>query len=81
MYVSAVSKHYSPALPDEGAGQEADQAHRTAGHRRHPAAEDVGEDADDGRAEEDHAHGEGAHPGCRTTHTAVLEQQAAGIQM
>lgn len=53
------------SLRDKGAGQQADQADRSAAHCCNPAAEDVGEDADDGRAEEDHPHGEGAHPRCR----------------
>lgn len=49
-------------LRDEGAGQEAHQADGGAPHGSDPAAQNVGEDADDGRAEEDHPHGERAHP-------------------
>lgn len=50
-------------LRDEGAGQEAHQADGGAAHGGDPAAQNVCEDTDDGRAEEDHSHGEGAHPG------------------
>lgn len=49
-------------LRDEGAGQEAHQADGGATHSSDPAAQNVCEDADDGRAEEDHPHGERAHP-------------------
>lgn len=54
------------SLRDEGAGQEAHQADGGSAHSRGPAAQDVCEDADDGRAEEDHPHGERAHPRCKT---------------
>lgn len=53
------------SIRDKGAGKEADQADSSATHCGNPAAKDVGEDADDGRAKEDHPHGEGAHPRCR----------------
>lgn len=53
------------SLRDKGAGQEADQADCSATDCSNSAAEDVGEDADNGRAEENHPHGERAHPRCK----------------
>lgn len=45
-------------LRDKGAGQEAHQANGSAAHGGDPAAQNVCEDTDDGRAEEDHPYGE-----------------------
>lgn len=75
------------SLRDEGAGQEAHQADGSTTHGRDPAAQDVCEDADDGGAEEDHAHGERAHPRCKTQKqklrlcgtTIGLKEQAASV--
>lgn len=64
-YVSAVTEWFiCVSLPDKGGGQEPHQADSSAAHCSDPAAQDVGEDADDGRAKEDHPHGKGAHQRC-----------------
>lgn len=70
LYVVTELSHFEltnifASLRDKGAGQEADQADSSAAHCGNSAAEDVGEDADNGRAKEDHPHGEGAHQRCR----------------
>lgn len=44
------------SLRDKRAGQEANQANSGASNSGDPAAENVCEDADDGRAEKDHPH-------------------------
>ena len=62
------------SLRDKGAGQEANQADCSSAHCSYPAAKDVGEDADDGRAEEDHPHGEWAHPCCRRKTRSMNEE-------
>lgn len=52
----------STALLGEGAGEEPDEGDGGSHGRRGPAADAVGEDADDGRAEKNHPHGQGANP-------------------
>lgn len=52
----------SAALLGEGAGEESDEGDGSSRGCRGPAADAVGEDADDGRAEKNHAHGQGADP-------------------
>lgn len=60
------------SLRDKGAGQEAHQADGGTTHGCDPAAQKVCEDADDGRAEKDHPHGERAHPRCKTEAEAQM---------
>lgn len=50
------------ALLGEGAGEEPDEGDGGSHGRRGPAADAVGEDADDGRAEKNHSHGQGSDP-------------------
>lgn len=52
----------STALLGEGAGEEPDEGDGSSHGRRGPAADPVGEDADDGGAEKNHSHGQGANP-------------------
>lgn len=67
-------RHFTVSLLNKGAGYEADQADRSATDCGDSAAEHVGEDADDGRAEEDHPHGQGTHPCCRR-HREKMEKK------